>query len=89
MDTRRPPRNAASALKRDDIRSNQSNINLIDLGIGIDRAVWQTKGWYLTENWRVRAAAEPVPPVPQRPWQVIRDEALAMMDEMTHGPPPD
>ncbi len=60
-----------------------------DLGIGINRDVWQGKGWYLTENWRALDIAMPAQPVPARPWQEIRDEALAMMDETTHGPPPD
>ncbi len=55
-----------------------------DLGIGINRAVWQSKGWYLTENWRALDIAAPAQPVPARPWQEIRDEALAMMDERTH-----
>ncbi len=55
-----------------------------DLGIGINRAVWRGKGWYLTENWQARDIAPPAQPVPTRSWQEIRDEALAMMDERTH-----
>ncbi len=60
-----------------------------DLGIGINRDVWRPKGWYLTENWRAVDIAAPGQPLPKRSWESLRDEALAMMDERTHGPPPD
>ncbi len=63
-----------------------------DLGIPVNRAVWQAKGWYLTENWRPRLGSDsspPVAPVPERSLAEITAEALAMMDATTHGPPPD
>ncbi len=63
-----------------------------DLGIPVNRAVWQAKGWYLTENWRLRLGANsspPVAPVPERSLAEITAEALAMFDATTHGPPPD
>ncbi len=68
-----------------------------DLGLGIDPDVWQSKGWYLTENWQARDRGAPAAQLePQRPWQSIRDEALAMMEATTNpagngrGPePPD
>ncbi len=60
-----------------------------DLGIAINRDVWQPKGWYLTENWRARDIAEPAQPLPARSLAEITAEALAMMNETTHGPPPD
>ncbi len=64
-----------------------------DLGIPVNRAVWQAKGWYLTENWRPRLGAEPVPSAsassdPPRSIEEITAEALAMFDATTHGPPP-
>ncbi len=58
-----------------------------DLGIPLNREVWRGKGWYLTENWRIREKAEPAPPAPARSLAEITAEALAMMDETTHGPP--
>ncbi len=59
-----------------------------DLGIGISREVWERKGWYLTENWRLREKAEPSAPPPARSLAEITAEAIAMMNETTHGPPP-
>ena len=60
-----------------------------DLGIPRNREIWERKGWYLTENWRVREVAEAPQTAPARSWQSLRDEALAMMEETTHPSPPD
>ncbi len=57
-----------------------------DLGIEINREIWRAKGWYLTENWRVRDPVEPVPQAPARSIEEITAEALAMMDEMNSWP---
>jgi hypothetical protein len=59
-----------------------------DLGIKPDRAVWQHKGWYLTENWHARlpkpeaAAAEP-----EEPYAVKAARFLAEIEAMTCPPP--
>ncbi len=60
-----------------------------EFGLPRNREIWQSKGWYLTENWRVREADEAPRTAPARSWQSIRDEALAMMEATTNPRPPD